>query len=44
VGDIAEDILGTEGAPWSDFKLIARKSKSGSVKKRRGKKKLIHQT
>jgi hypothetical protein len=40
VGDIAEDILGTEGTQWSDFKPVLRKSKSGSSKKGRGKKKV----
>jgi hypothetical protein len=43
VGDIAEDALGMEGTPWSDFKLVPRKSKSGSTKKNRGKKKLSRQ-
>jgi hypothetical protein len=33
VGDIADDILGTQGTSWSDFKPVPRKSKSGSAKK-----------
>jgi hypothetical protein len=40
IGDIADDILGTEGTPWSDFKPVSRKSKSGSARKGRGKKKV----
>jgi hypothetical protein len=44
VGDIADDVLGMEGAPWSDFKTIPRKSKSGSIKKKRGKKKMNYKT
>jgi hypothetical protein len=44
VGDIAEDVLGMEEAQWSDFKTIAWKSKSGSMKKRKGKKKLKYHT
>jgi hypothetical protein len=40
VGDIAEDILGTEETEWSDFKPVERKSKSGSSKKGRGRKKI----
>jgi hypothetical protein len=40
VGDIAKDILGTEGTQWSDFKLVSRKSKFGSSKKGRSKKKV----
>jgi hypothetical protein len=40
VGDIAEDIIGTEGTQWSDFKPISRKSKSDSSKKGRGKQKM----
>jgi hypothetical protein len=38
VGDIADDILGMEGTPWSDFKPVSRKSISGLAKKSRGKK------
>jgi hypothetical protein len=40
IGDIADDILGTKGTPWSDFKPVSRKSKSGSARKGRGKKKV----
>jgi hypothetical protein len=40
VGDIAEDILGMEGTPWSDFKPVPRKPKSGSTKERKSKKKV----
>jgi hypothetical protein len=34
------DIVGTEGTQWSDFKPVLRKSKSGSSKKGRSKKKV----
>jgi hypothetical protein len=39
VGDIVDDILGTEGTTWSDFKPVSRKCKSGSSKKSQGKNK-----
>jgi hypothetical protein len=44
VGDIADDVLGMEGATWSDFKIVPRISKMGSTKKNRRKKKTKHFT
>jgi hypothetical protein len=44
MGDIADDVLEMEGAPWSDFKTVPRKSKMSSTKKERAKKKLNHQS
>jgi hypothetical protein len=44
VGDIAVDVLRMEEAQWSDFKTIPRKPKSGSIKMRKGKKKLKYHT
>jgi hypothetical protein len=38
VGDIANDILGTDGSPLKGFKLGSRKSKSSSRKRKRKKK------
>jgi hypothetical protein len=44
MGDIAEDVLGMEEAQWGDFKTIPRKSKLGSIKRRKEKKKLKYHT
>jgi hypothetical protein len=44
VGDIADDVFGMEGAPWSDFKTVPRKSKTGSTKKNRRKRKTKQHT
>jgi hypothetical protein len=39
VGDIGDDAFGMEGAPWSDFKTVPRKYKTGPTKKNGSKKK-----
>jgi hypothetical protein len=44
VGDIADDVFGMEGAPWSDIKTVPRKSKIGLTKKNKRKRKAKQRT